>query len=567
MNTLKHKLLFTKQVEELASTGQLAQIIDTKPTFKSHKYRLWPFGGYKNFGQVISDVELYSLWHLPNTGEQTVSSVKMVKFKKKPTTQQMQEYDENFYVDLGKSNFRMQEDARLGVPTWDDMKKHVYILGGTGSGKSETLKTILSHILQKDGKEKTACLIIDPKNDFATDLLTMIPEDRKEDVIYFNPSKQQERPLSFPFFSQFSGEKSDEEKLGFLISIMKRFVQIDSASSWGPELENILRQLFATAYVLPQQSLSGLDQLLHEPNQIKNLLKYLPVRLQSFWSDSILKRSNNDLARYLATTNNKIGKFLDYQEFMNIADRLETKVTFEDMINSGKIFIANFGSSSEQLKKYYSVYLSAHIAEAIFGQARLNSEDRKPCVFVVDEFQRVASDIFETLFSEVRAFNTALVISNQFMGQLDEKIQKSIESNIATKIFMRTQSVNDAEIAEKILGGGITVEDIINLPTGSAYIKTLVQGVPQDAMSINISKTRHPTDISRDTEEYFIRQTVERYGTPLEVIKQKRDEANSIYYAGGREQVFRELMGRRSTFEYQQAETNSQIKEIVPASY
>jgi DNA replication protein DnaC len=337
MNMLKHKKLFTKQVEELESSGQLQQIIETRPILKSKKFWFWPFGGYKNFGQVISDIELFSLWHLPDTNDKTVSSVKIIKFKKKPATQQMREYDDNFYVELGKSNFRMQEDAIIGIPTWDDMKKHIYILGGTGSGKSETLKSILNHILQKTGKEKAACLIIDPKNDFATDLLTMIPEDRKEDVIYFNPSKQKDKPLSFPFFSQFSGEKTAEEKIGFLISIMKRFVQIDSVSSWGPELENILRQLFATAYILPAQSLSGLDQLLHEPNQIKNILKYLPTRLQSFWTDSILKRSNNDLARYSATTNNKIGKFLDYQEFMNIADRLETKITFEDMIKDGKI--------------------------------------------------------------------------------------------------------------------------------------------------------------------------------------------------------------------------------------
>ncbi len=90
---------------------------------------------------------------------------------------------------------------------------------------------------------------------------------------------------------------------------MKRFVQIDSLYSWGPELENILRQLFATAYFLPEQSLSGLDLLLHDPNQIKNILKYLPTRLQKFWTSSILKRTDNDLAKYLATTNNKLGKF------------------------------------------------------------------------------------------------------------------------------------------------------------------------------------------------------------------------------------------------------------------
>lgn len=547
MNTVKHQRLFTKQVEKLNKNGELERIVAMRPIVRRPKIPYVPLFAYKNHGQIVSDGELYSLWHLPNLTTETTSSVNIIKFKKLPASQAMRSFKQNFFIDLGTSSFKMHEDSRLGIPTWDDMKKHVYILGGTGAGKSETLKTILNNLLRKEGNEKMALLIVDPKNDFATDLLTMIPEHRKNDVVYFNPTRQKERPLSFPFFSQFSGEKNNDERIEFLISIMKRFVQIDSAFSWGPELENILRQLFATAYLLPEQSLSGLDLLLHEPVQIKNIHKFLPLRLQQFWSDSILKRSNNDLAKYLATTNNKLGKFLDYPEFMNIADRLDTKITFEEMINTGKIFIANLGSCSEQLKKYYSVYLTAHIAEAIFGQARLSSEERKPAVFVVDEFQRVASDIFETLFSEVRAFNTALVISNQFMGQLDQKIQKSIESNIATKIFMRTQSVDDAEIAEKILGGKATVEDIINLPTGSAYIKTLVNGIPQEAMSMNIERTTHPTVNTQEVEAQFIRQTMERYGTPLEEIKQKRTTTNSLYYSPDHEREFFERMEEKHT--------------------
>ena len=339
---------------------------------------------------------------------------------------------------------------------------------------------------------------------------------------------------------------------------MKRFVQIDSAYSWGPELENILRQLFATAYLLPEQSLSGLDLLLHDATQIKNVGLYLPDRLRSFWEASILKRTDNDLAKYLATTNNKIGKLLDYPEFTNIADRLDTKITFEEMIQSGKIFIANLGSCSEQMKKYYSVYLTAHIAEAIFGQARLSSEERKPAVFVVDEFQRVASDIFETLFSEVRAFNTALVISNQFMGQLDEKIQKSIESNIATKIFMRTQSVDDAEIAEKILGEKAHVEDIINLPTGTAYIKTLVQGIPQEAMSIRMERTDHPSVNTQEIEAWFVKETTERYGTPLKAIIEKRNATNHLYYTSKEKAEFMQRMKEYTAEQVSSTETISE---------
>lgn len=97
----------------------------------------------------------------------------------------------------------MQEETQVGIATWEDMKKHIYILGGTGSGKSETLKTILSNLLEKQDDEKTALLIVDPKNDFATNLLTMIPESRKQDVVYFNPQRQKQKPLAFPFFPSF----------------------------------------------------------------------------------------------------------------------------------------------------------------------------------------------------------------------------------------------------------------------------------------------------------------------------------------------------------------------------
>lgn len=547
MNMLKYERLFTERIDILNMKNELEKVIKMCPILKRRRFRFFPFFSYKNPGQIVSDGELYSLWHLPNLAPNATSSVKTIKFKRLPASQAMRSFKSPFFISLGTSNFKLHESNHLGIPTWDDMKKHIYILGGTGSGKSETLKTILNSLIQKQGGEQAACLIIDPKNDFATDLLTMIPEHRRNDVIYFNPPKQKDRPLSFPFFSQFSGEKNNDERIEFLISIMKRFVQIDSAYSWGPELENILRQLFATAYILPEQSLSGLDQLLHDPTHIKNIHPFLPPRLQTFWTGSILKRTDNDLAKYLATTNNKIGKLLDYPEFMNIADRLDTKITFEEIIQTGKIFIANLGSCSEHMKKYYSVYLTAHIAEAIFDQARLSPSERKPAVFVVDEFQRVASDIFETLFSEVRAFNTALVISNQFMGQLDEKIQKSIESNIATKIFMRTQSVEDAEIAEKILGEKITTEDIINLPTGTTYLKTLVNGIPQEAMSVQIKRVEQPTINAQEVEAEFIHETMERYGTPIKEVIEKRQTTNRLYYTAEEKALFMEQMKRKET--------------------
>jgi DNA helicase HerA-like ATPase len=166
---------------------------------------------------------------------------------------------------------------------------------------------------------------------------------------------------------------------------------------------------------------------------------------------------------------------------------------------------------------------------------------------LVNEFQRVASDMFETLFSEVRAFNTALVISNQFMGQLDEKIQKSIESNIATKIFMRTQSVDDAEIAEKILGEKASVEDIINLPTGTAYMKTLVNGIPQEAMSINIQRVEHSTQNAQEIENKFIQDTMEQYGTPIKEIIEKRHQTNRLYYTAEAKAEFLERIQEHQT--------------------
>jgi len=162
MNTLKHKLLFTKQVKKLERKRRLTGIVAQKPVLKFKRFKFWPFAKFKNHGQMVSDGELYSFWHLPNTQESTVSSINLTRFKKLPASQQIRRHPDKFFLSLGFSNFRMQDDTPIGIATWDDMKKHIYILGGTGAGKSETLKTILYNLLQKQGQEKSALLIIDP---------------------------------------------------------------------------------------------------------------------------------------------------------------------------------------------------------------------------------------------------------------------------------------------------------------------------------------------------------------------------------------------------------------------
>jgi hypothetical protein len=149
------------------------------------------------------------------------------------------------------------------------------------------------------------------------------------------------------------------------------------------------------------------------------------------------------------------------------------------------------------------------------------------------------------------------------MSQLELRIQKSIEANIATKIFMRTQSVDDAAIAEKILANNVTVEDMVNLPTGTAYFKTLVDGIPQEAMSIKIEQKKCPSDISKDIEDFYISQTMERYGTPQDVIKQKRESVNSVYYSPSHEQVFFEQMARKKTYEAEPEEVA--VTDIPPS--
>ncbi len=149
MNTLKNKRLFTKSVEALKNK-ELENIVNMRPVLKRRKFRFVPFLCYKNYGQIVSDGELYSLWHLPNLTTQTTSSVKVVASKKLPASHAMRSAKEEFFVKLGAANFSLHDGSPIGIPTWDDMKKHVYTLGGTGSRKSETRKTILNSIVNKE---------------------------------------------------------------------------------------------------------------------------------------------------------------------------------------------------------------------------------------------------------------------------------------------------------------------------------------------------------------------------------------------------------------------------------
>ncbi|MCA9308178.1 type IV secretion system DNA-binding domain-containing protein, partial [candidate division WWE3 bacterium] len=273
------------------------------------------------------------------------------------------------------------------------------------------------------------------------------------------------------------------------------------------------------------------------------IIPLLPAKLQKFWQNSILSRNSNELSRYLATTNNKLGKFIDYELFLNVVDRKPT-ISFEQILDDSKIFIANLGSCSEVLKKYFSVYLSIKMSQAIFAQAKRPKEDRKPCLLVIDEFQRVSSEVFDTLLSEVRAFNASIVIANQYTNQLAKQMQDSIEANIGTKIFMRTQSKDDTDFASDVLGEGVTPSDLVNLPTGVSYVKTLVNGVPQDAMSVKIAMVEGTRGTKTELE--FAKDSSHRYGEEVRGINASREDMHNIIYTSSDPREFEKLLAKRT---------------------
>lgn len=426
-------------------------------------------------GTILNSVELASIFHLPSQMSIPTSQVQrqMAKQVDGPT-ESMPEG-----VLLGVNEFRgVKKEIRLGTK---DRRRHTYIIGQTGVGKS----VLLENIAYQDMMDGRGFAFIDPHGDSVEKLLGMVPPERIDDVIYFNPSDL-EHPIGLNLF-----EFEDQDQRDFLIqeaiAMLYRLYDPGHTGIIGPRYEHWFRNAALTIMSDPNGStFIDIPQVFNDQAFTNEKLKYVTDRtVLDFWYKEMAQTSEANKSEVLGWFVSKFGAFLSNEMMRNIIGQTKSGFDLSDIMNNRKILFVNLskGKTGELNSQLLGMIFVMKFQAAAMARARIPENEREDFCLYVDEFQNFATDSFESILSEARKYRLNLVLANQFMTQLTDKIREAIIGNIGTVISGRI-GITDAEVLQKKFMPTFDAEDLTKLPNYQSIASVMINNVPSAPFSM-----------------------------------------------------------------------------------
>jgi hypothetical protein len=426
---------------------------------------------------ILNSEELASIFHFPNKQIET-HHIQWLNAKSAPAPSEIP--NEGLY--LGKSVYRGQ--TRQIFMTTDDRRRHTYIIGKTGTGKSEFLKEL---ILQDIEQGRGVCAI-DPHGEFVEDILQLIPPERAEDVIYFNPSDI-DRPMGMNIM-----EAETEEQKHFMtsavIGLMYKLYDPHRTGIIGPRFEHAIRNAMLTIMSRKGSTFVELVRCLTDAKYVEELMPYIqdPI-VKRYWTDQIAQTSDFHKSEVLDYIVSKFGKFITNKTMRNIIGQAESSFDVRKIMDEKKILLCNLskGVLGEEDAKFLGLILVPKILTAAMSRQNVPLEQREDFFLYVDEFQNYATEDFAVILSEARKYRLSLVVANQFVSQIEEEVKNAVFGNVGTMVCFRV-GVPDANFLQHEFAPIFNEHDLTNIEKYHVYMKTIVKNEPVPPFSVDLRK-------------------------------------------------------------------------------
>jgi hypothetical protein len=394
---------------------------------------------------------------------------------------------------FGKTNFRNNE--RIFGIKQVDRRQHMYVIGQTGTGKS----TLLKNMALQDIKNGHGICIVDPHGEFVEGVLEKIPSERIKDVVYFNPADS-DYPIGFNVL-EVPGPEPEYKNLA-ASSLMGIFTKI-WANVWSSRMEYILNNAVLALLDTPGTTLMGIMRMLVDKEYRKKIIDNVKnPMVRAFWIQEYEQWDPKFRNEAIAPIQNKVGQFLANSLVRNILGQPKSSINIYDIMNEGKILLVNVskGRIGEDNSALLGAMMITKIQLAAMERIRILESDRKDFYLYVDEFQNFATDSFASILSEARKYRLNLVIAHQYMGQLvtdtSTKVRDAVFGNVGTMITFRV-GATDAEFLEKEFAPEFAIQDLVNLPNHSIYLKIMVDNMRSRPFSAG---TLRPLKIDTDPD-------------------------------------------------------------------
>lgn len=409
---------------------------------------------------------------------------------------------------FAETNYRNQP-RRFGIKT-DDRRRHMYVIGKTGMGKTTMMENMVLH----DIYAGHGVGVIDPHGDFAEKIINYIPSKRINDVVYFNPAD-----MNYPIGFNILEVESEEQKHLVAAGLMGIFKKI-WPDVWSSRMEYILNNTILALLDYPGSTLLGINRLLADRAYRRRVISKLtdPV-VKAFWQTEFAAYNDRYAQEAVAPIQNKIGQFLSASVIRNMVAQVKSTINVRDIMDSRKIFIMNLakGRIGEDNCRLLGGMLITELQLAAMERVDIPESERQDFFLYVDEFQNFATPSFANILSEARKYRLSLIMAHQYITQLDEIVADAVFGNVGTIVTFRVGGA-DAEVLVKEFTPTYMEEDIVNLPKFQVFLKLMIDGVASQPFS---AMTMTPIGSPTGSEDKVIAVSRERYAKPREVIEDK----------------------------------------------
>lgn len=428
---------------------------------------------------IMNAEELASIFHIP-TASSDVPHIDWMRTKEVQPPANLP----NEGVVIGVNDFR--GDSKLVRLTDADRRRHMYIIGQTGVGKSYGM--ILPMVEQDMAAGKGLC-VIDPHGDLIDDILERVPKDRIDDVIVFDPGDLR-RPLGL---NMLEYDLSKPEEKSFIVNeLLNIFDKLyDLKATGGPMFEYYLRNallLVLEDYVNDPVTLLDIPRIFSD-SEYRNakLARISNPLVIDFWTKEANKATGEQgLQNMTVYIVSKFSAFISNDYMRPIIGQTKSAFNLRDLMDNQKILLVKLakGKIGDINANLLGMIITGRILMAALSRSDMKKEDRKDFYFYIDEFQNFTTDSISTILSEARKYGLCLTIAHQFIAQLKDEIRESVFGNVGSMIAFRV-GAPDTEALLKHFGPEFSEKDLVSLENRTALAKLLVDGEPSKPFSFH----------------------------------------------------------------------------------
>jgi len=459
---------------------------------------------------ILNSEELASIFHFP-TPFTDVPKIKELKSKGAPPPSNLPEKG----VLIGESVYR-GEVRKVRISN-DDRRRHIYIIGQTGTGKSN----LLTNMVIDDVNNDKGVAVLDPHGDFTEDILSLIPKKRFKDVIVFNPGDI-DKPLGLNIIEY--DLKRPEEKTFIVNEIQNMFNKLFATETMGPMFEQYMRNallLLMEDSIEEPATLMEVSRVFTDADfRERKLGRIKNPAVIDFWRKEAVKAGGEaSLANMTPYITSKFNNFTANDYMRVIISQTKSAFNFRSVMDEGKILLINLskGKIGDINANLLGMIIVGKLLMAALGRVDVPQEKRRDFNLYIDEFQNFTTDSIAVILSEARKYRLNLTIAHQFIGQLSEEIRDAVFGNVGSTIAFRVGKL-DSEFLVKQFEPVFGEQDLVNIDNFNAYVKLLIQGETTKPFNI---KTIPAYAGNREVADEIKAISREKYGRDRKEIEEE----------------------------------------------